>query len=76
MVHILLVVEEVVGHVVASVSKDATAIRSCGSIPIPEDDAMCEFPEGRCKYDKQCGWHDQSVLVHGKVVVNAVEQEM
>jgi hypothetical protein len=71
-----LVVEEVVRHVVASVAKNATAVRSRGRIPVPEDDGVREFPEGCGKHDEQRGWHDKPVLIHGEVMVDAVEEKM
>lgn len=37
---------------------------------------MGEIPKGSCKQHEH-GWrHDESVLVHGQIVVNAVEQEV
>lgn len=64
------------GHVIASVSKYAAAVSSSCRIPIPEDDGVCEFPERCGKRDKKCRRHDKPILVHGKVVVDAVEEEM
>lgn len=54
----LLVVQEVVRHVIARVSKNTPAVHSRGSIPVVSDDGMCEFPERCCKHDKQRRWHD------------------
>jgi hypothetical protein len=71
-----LVVEEVVRHVVASVAKDATTVRSCGRIPVPEDDSVRKFPEGCGEHDKQRGRHDKPVLIHREVMVDAVEEKM
>lgn len=72
----LLVVQKVVGHVVARVSEYATTISSCRRIPVPEDDSVCELPE-RCREgDEKRRWHDQSVFVHREVVVDAVKEEM
>lgn len=63
-------------HVVAGVAKDTTTVGSQSGIPVPEDDRVCELPE-RCRQDsEECRWHDEPVSVHGKVVVNAVEQEV
>jgi hypothetical protein len=68
--------QEVVCHVVAGVSKDATAVGSQGGIPVPENDGVCELPERCRKDDEECRWHDEPVPIHGKVVVNAVKQEV
>lgn len=46
--YLLLVVEEVVCHVVASISKDASCVRGKSSVPIPRDDGVCELPEWGC----------------------------
>lgn len=64
------------GHVIASVSKDTTAISSRSCIPVPADNSLCELPKRRSQHNEECRWHDQPVLVHGKVVVDAVEKEM
>lgn len=74
--YVLLVMEEVVRHVVARVSKDATTVGSQSTIPVPEDDKVSKLPEWRCKDDKECGWHDEAILVHGKVVVDTVKKEV
>lgn len=37
---------------------------------------MCDFPKGRCECGKKGGRHDQAVFVHGKVVVDAVEDKV
>lgn len=71
-----LVVEEVVGHIVQGVTKDTTAISSCRRVPVVEKYGVCKFPEWCCKRNEQGGRHDESVLVHGKVVVDAVEEEV
>lgn len=73
---ILLVVEEVVRHVVACVSKDAATVRSQGRMPIPKDDGMSELPERCCQNDEKRGRHNESVLVHRQVVMDAVEEEV
>jgi hypothetical protein len=73
---ILLVVEEVVGHIVASVTKDATAIRSECRVPVPEDESVCEFPERCGERDEECRRHDKPVLIHREIMMNAVEEEM
>jgi hypothetical protein len=73
---VLLVVEKVVGHVIACVSENATAVCSQSCMPIPEDDCVCELPKGCSESDKQSWRHDKPVLVHREVVVNAVKEEM
>jgi hypothetical protein len=71
-----LVVEEVVGHIIASVAKDAAAIRSQCRIPVPEDDGVGKFPERRGERGKKRRWHDKPVLVHREVMMNTVKEEM
>lgn len=63
-------------QVVANVAENATAEHLHCCEPVVEEDSMSQLPERECKDDKQCGWHNQSVLVHRKVVVDTVEQEM
>jgi hypothetical protein len=74
--HLLLVVQEVMGHVVAGVAKYAATVRSRGRIPVPEDECVCELPEGRGEQGEERRRHDKPVLVHGKIVMDAVEEEV
>lgn len=74
--NVLLVVEKVVGHVIAGVSKNATAIRSQSCRPVPKNDGVCKLPERCGESDEQGRRHDKPVFVHGEVVVNAVKEEM
>lgn len=75
-IYVLLVVKEVVCHIVAGVSEDTTTVGSQSGIPVPKDDSMCEFPERCCKDNEECRWHDEPVLVHGKVMVNPVKKKV
>ena len=72
----LLMVQEVVGHVVEGVPEDTTSVSSCRSIPIVEKNGVRKLPEWCCKRGEQRGRHDQSILVHGKIVVDAVEKKV
>jgi hypothetical protein len=63
-------------HVVACVAKDATTVGSQSSIPVPEDDGVRELPERCCQNSEKCRRHDESVLVHGEVVMDTVEQKV
>lgn len=59
-----LVVEEVMGQVVTDVTEDtSTEDCSCHG-PVPVEDGMSQLPEWGSKSEEQCGWHDQSKLVH------------
>lgn len=72
----VLVVEEVMGQVVADVAEDAATVGSHRSMPVPEDQAVGELPERSSKDDEESGRHDQAILVHGQVVMNAMEEEV
>jgi hypothetical protein len=74
--NLLLMVQKVVGHVVARVPENAAAVGSQRSGPVPEDNGMCKFPEGCGKRDEKCRWHDESVLVHREIMVDTVEEEV
>jgi hypothetical protein len=37
---------------------------------------MCQFPERSCKDDEEGWWHDQSKFVHGKIMVDAMQQKV
>lgn len=69
-------VQEVVRQVVANVAEDATTVDCGSSIPIVAEDGMCQFPKWRGQHDKQRRRHDQSVLVHGKIVVDSMKQKV
>lgn len=69
-------VEEVVRHVVACVSEDASTVGRQGRIPVPKDNSMSKLPERRCQNDKKGGRHNKSVFVHWQVVVNTVQEEV
>ncbi|OIC47616.1 hypothetical protein A7L03_19200 [Acinetobacter baumannii] len=72
----LLVVEKVMRHIVACVSKDAATVRSQSRMPIPKDDSMSKLPERCCQNDEKRRRHNKPVFVHGQVVVDAVEEEV
>ena len=63
-------------HIVQGVSEDTTGVSCRGGIPVPKDDCMCKLPERCCQCDEEGGRHYESVLVHGEVVVNTVEEEV
>lgn len=67
-----LVVQEVVGAIVANVAEDATAVDCHCCVPIVEEDCVGELPERRGENQEKCGRHDESQAVHWEVVVNAV----
>jgi hypothetical protein len=74
--NLLLVVQKVVGHVVARVPENAAAVSSQRSRPVPENDGMCKLPEWCGKRNEKRGRHDKSVLVHRKIVVDPMEEEV
>lgn len=72
----VLVMKEVMRQVVANVSENATAVDSSCDIPVVGEDGVCKLPE-RCSQGYKQGWgHDQTVLVHGQVVMNTVQQKV
>lgn len=72
----VLVVQEVVRHIVKDVAEDATAVGSDSAVPVPEDDGVREVPERVGEGHKERRRHDQAILVHWQVVVNAVKEEV
>lgn len=68
--------KEVVCHVVAHVAEDTSTVHCSSSIPIVVEDGMSEFPEWRCEDEEERRRHDEAVLVHGEVVMNAVKGEV
>lgn len=72
----IAVVQEVVRHIVANVSENATTVDRGRGIPIIEEYGMGELPERCSEHNEERRRHDQSVFVHRKVVVDTVEKEM
>lgn len=72
----VLVVKEVVSQVIADVTKNATAVDCSRCIPVIGENGMSEIPKRGRKQQKHSWRHDQSVLVHGQIVVDAVEQKV
>lgn len=72
----ILVVEKVMSQVVANVSEYTAAVHRCRKVPIEGEKEMRKLPERRGKSDKKSRGHDESVLVHGEIVVNAVQEEV
>ena len=68
--------QKVVGQVVADIAEEAAAENRSGCVPVLEEECVRQVPERNRKYGKQGWWHDESVLVHWQVVVNAVKKEM
>lgn len=59
-----LVVEEVMGHVVADVTENTAAEDSSGNGPVPVEDGVGQLPERRGKCEEECGWHNKSQPIH------------
>lgn len=64
------------GQVIADVAKDPSTEHSYCCVPIVEEYSMCELVERCCKGDEEGGGHDEAILVHREVVVDAVEEKM
>jgi hypothetical protein len=69
-------VQKVMGEIVANIAKYAATEDGCCGVPIVEEDCVCEFPEGCCESNEECRWHNESIFVHWKVMMNAMEKEM
>lgn len=69
---VLAMVEEVVGQIVADVSKDTTAISQHSSVPVMEENEMRNFPERSSEYEKESRRHNETVSVHGQIMVDAM----
>lgn len=72
----VFVMQEVVCQVVADVAKYAPAVNSSSCVPAVPEESLCQLPEGSCENYKQCRGHDESVLVHGQIVMDAMQQEV
>lgn len=72
----LAVVQEVVGHIVANVSENASAVHHHCRIPIVEEDGVRKLVKWSSKDKEQSGRHDQSIFVHWQIVVDSVKEEM
>lgn len=74
--NLLAVVKEIVGEIVADVAKDTATEDLQGCEPVVEEHCVGQLPERCSQNDEQCRWHNQSVLVHWKIVVDTVKQEV
>lgn len=63
-------------QVVANISKDSTTENGRSHRPVPVENGMCKLPKGGCECKEQCWRHDESELVHRKIVVNTMKEEM
>lgn len=72
----VVVVQEVMGQIVADVAKDTATVGSGGGIPAVVEERMGKVPEGGCEDHEKRRGHDQAILVHWKIVMNAVEQKV
>lgn len=72
----LSVMQPVMRAVVADVSEDAAREDRDGGIPVVPEDSMGQLVEGGGQDQEQTGWHHQTVPVHRKVMVNAVQEKV
>lgn len=70
------VVEEIMCQIIADIPEYAATEDSGCDGPIPKEYGMRQFPEWRCEEKKEGWWHDQSELIHGKVVVDTMQEKM
>lgn len=70
------VVQEVMRQVVADVAEDAAAEDAGCDVPVVEKDGVGELPEGCGKDEEESRRHNEPVAVHGKVVMDTVEEEV
>lgn len=68
--------QEVVRQIVANVAENTSAVDSRGSVPTVRKYPVRELVERRGENNEQGRRHDQAVLVHGQVVMDAVEKEV
>lgn len=68
--------QKVVCQIIANVAKNTTTIYRDSSVPVVEENGMSELPERRRQHNEESWWHDQSVLIHREVMVNAMEKEV
>lgn len=69
-------VKEVVCKIVADISKNTSTVGSSSSIPVVEEDAVGNLPERSGQCSEECRRHDKTVLVHGEVMVDTVENKV
>jgi len=75
-IHLLPMMQKVVSQVVADIAEETATEHRSGRVPVVEEESVRQVPERNRKYGKQSWRHDESVLVHWQVVVNAVKKEM
>ena len=63
-------------HVIHDITSDAPAVSEKSGIPVEVKNRVRNFPEWKSKGHKQSWGHDQAILVHRQIVVNAVKEEV
>ena len=64
------------GQVVADVAKDSSTEHGYCSVPIVEEHCMRELVERCCESNEEGRWHNEAVLVHWEIMVDAVKEEV
>ena len=64
------------GQVIADVAKDPSTEHSDCCVPVVEEHCMRELVKRCRKSDEEGGRHDKAILVHWKVMVDAMEEEV
>lgn len=68
--------QKVVRQVIADVAKNSATKYSYCSVPIVEENCMCELVERCCESNKEGRWHNEPVFVHWEIMVDAVKEEV
>lgn len=68
--------KEVVRQVVTDIAEDTTTVNGGCNAPVPIEDGVRQLPKWSCENNKESWWHNKPILVHGQIVMDAVEQEM
>lgn len=71
-----LVVQKVMCKIVAHISENTTTEHTSRDVPVPPKYCMRKVPKGRSKSGEHCRRHNEPELVHGKVMVNTVKEEV
>ena len=71
--HLLAMVQEVMGQIIADIPKNTATENSSCRMPIPIDDCMSKLVERGCQDHEESRWHHQAQLVHGQIVMDTMQ---
>ncbi len=68
--------KEVMCQIIHHVTENSATVDGRPKMPVEGEERVRQLPERRRKDQKESRRHDQTILIHRQVVMNAMEQEV